>query len=41
MEERDKEEARRKALKAALEASAGSISADDHPEWSTTARVAA
>ncbi len=41
MEEHDKEEARKKALLAALDATAGSISAEDHPEWSTPEKVAA
>ena len=41
MEEHDKEEARQKALLAALKATAGSISAEDHPEWSTPEKVAA
>jgi hypothetical protein len=41
MEGHDKEVARKKALLAALEATAGSISAEDYPEWSTPEKVAA
>ena len=41
MEEHDNEEARQKALLAALKATAGSISAEDHPYWSTPEKVAA
>ena len=41
MEESEKEEARQKALLAALKATAGSFSAEDHPHWSTPEKVAA
>ena len=41
MEDNDIEKGRRKTVLAALEATAGSISADDHPEWSTPGKVAA
>ena len=41
MEDQEKEEARHKALLAALKETAGSISAEDYPEWSTPEKVAA
>jgi len=41
MDDHDKEEARKRKLLAALRATAGAISAEDHPEWSTPEKVAA
>ena len=41
MEKDDLEKAQREALLAALRETAGSISAEGHPEWETSEKVAA
>ena len=41
MEAHDSEDARKEALLAALRKTAGSLSAEDYPEWATPGKIAA